>query len=827
MLALHGLVDREQELQTLLSLIDAAAGGRGGIAFLEGPAGIGKTRLLAAAREIAEDRGMGVLTATGSELERDFPFGVVRQLFEPTVAGMNRHERERIFRGAAGHARHVILPEQIREGPPGDPDYTTLYGLYWLTVALAALQPLHLCVDDVHWADGPSLRFLSFLARRLEGLPVLLCGALRPAETATDQRLVREIATEPGVRLVRPPPLTPEGVAELIRDELGEGPHPELVDTCLELTGGNPFYLRSLLSEMSRRGVGAGPEAASEVRGLGAEGISRLLLRRLTALSPGALELAQALSILGDGAALHQAGRLAGLEGSTVAEAAATLERAAIVTGGERFFFVHPVVRTSIYQDIPSAERSERHAEAARMLFSAGADLDQVAAQLLLARPRSDTWAVERLRAAAAGALARGATETAVAYLRAGLAAVPESGPRAEVLHELAAAETLTRDPSAVEHLQESHRLSEDPLHRARVASDLVQVLVYVGQWDPAAALAEAALDELAGRDADLELRLRVMWAGTSAYDARLVEQLDPRLPELRRAAETGGPAGRPLTLLLAALAENRGEPADVVALVERGFDGGRFLAEEGLDSPILGQALMALLGVDELDRAEAITEQVEREARSRGSVVGFALAVGHRGAIASRRGDLAAAESDLRASLDLVRERGQVFVMPTLAWWATDCFSERPGLDDFREIAEDEQMSAAMAPTLNSALLLEARGRSRLADGNVAGAIEALRAAGDVFDALGCVNPNYYPWRTALALALATEDRAEARRLAESELEDARRIGLPRAIGVALRTLGLVEGGEAGLALLRESLDAVERCPSRLERAHSRVELG
>jgi hypothetical protein len=100
------LLERGRELQALSAVIKAACQGTGRLAVVEGTAGIGKTRLLAAARAVAERSGLRVLGARGSELERDFPYGVVRQLFEPALTGAGRAE---LLAGAAGQAAALLV----------------------------------------------------------------------------------------------------------------------------------------------------------------------------------------------------------------------------------------------------------------------------------------------------------------------------------------------------------------------------------------------------------------------------------------------------------------------------------------------------------------------------------------------------------------------------------------------------------------------------------------------------------------------------------------------------------------------------------------------
>ena len=124
-----------------------------------------------------------MLTASGAELERDFPFGAVRQLLDPVVARADEAERARLFRGGAVHAR-ALFGDAV---PSADADYATLYGLYWLLVELTERRPALIAIDDIHWADAPSLRFLAFLARRLDGLRLLVaarCVPPSPAPTA-------------------------------------------------------------------------------------------------------------------------------------------------------------------------------------------------------------------------------------------------------------------------------------------------------------------------------------------------------------------------------------------------------------------------------------------------------------------------------------------------------------------------------------------------------------------------------------------------------------------------------------------------------------------
>jgi DNA-binding CsgD family transcriptional regulator len=122
----------------------------------------------------------------------------------------------------------------------------------------------------------------------------------------------------------------------------------------------------------------------------------------------------------------------------------------------------------------------------------------------------------------------------------------------------------------------------------------------------------------------------------------------------------------------------------------------------------------------------------------------------------------------------------------------------------------------------------LHGRGRVRLATGAADQALADFVAAGECAESVDIRNPAYIPWRSESALALRQLDRVdEARALARDELELSRRWGAPRTIGVSLRALGVVEGGEAGEQLLREAVDVLANSPARLEQARALIDLG
>jgi DNA-binding CsgD family transcriptional regulator len=186
------LLERADELRALDTVLDA-----GGVLVIEGGAGIGKTSLLRLGSERAARSGWRVLRGAGSELETGFAFGVVRQLFERELATADPPQRTQWLAGPAAAVRGLL------GAPDAAPDpFAVVHGLYWLTVNMAAGQPVLIAVDDAHWADPASLRWLAYLASRVEGPGVAVVVAPRPAEPASRQGPLAKITAGLGVAAV-------------------------------------------------------------------------------------------------------------------------------------------------------------------------------------------------------------------------------------------------------------------------------------------------------------------------------------------------------------------------------------------------------------------------------------------------------------------------------------------------------------------------------------------------------------------------------------------------------------------------------------------------
>src|SRR5215472_6971241 len=662
-----GLYERKGELARVDALLAAARAGRGGVLLLTGPAGTGKTVLLGAARERASQAGMRVLAGRGGELESGFSFGVARQLFEPLLAGAGAAEQEALLAGAARRSLIALDSQADAAQLAGnEPPFGVMHGLYWLAVNASGAGPVLVAVDDLHWADQASLRFLLYLADRLSGLPVALALSWRAADVEGGADRLARLEQISASSVVSLAPLSRRGVRRLLTREFGTAPAEQFAASCHAVTGGNAFLLRELLQQLRADGIGPGEEAAALVGVLGPRSVARAVALRVARLGPAAGELARAAAVLGDGAELRHAATLAGVGLADAAAAADGLAGIGVFEPGTPLRFVHPIVRTAIYEDIPLAGRGLRHAEAARLLAAEGADLDAICAHLLACEPAGSPEVVERLRSAAARALARGAPESAAGYLRRAMAEIADVRLRAKLSHELGRAEKVLGDPAAADHLLESLRPTSDPGARAAVAPDLAELLVLSGQWDAGAALIREALADLADRGGSsgepspaVVARLQAWWAGLSAYDPRLVGEFDQRLDEMRVTARGRDVASRMLAGLLAGVLAWRGEQgARVLALLDHALDRGRLVDRVDSDPLMAAQALFAPMFLDQLERADELAVQLIALSRSRGSVLGLVIASCVHAATTARRGDLVDTETDVQIGRASCRER-------------------------------------------------------------------------------------------------------------------------------------------------------------------------
>ncbi|HZN88145.1 MAG TPA: AAA family ATPase [Thermoleophilaceae bacterium] len=816
------LHEREGETALLAESL-ARAGDSAALLVIEGPPGIGKTRLLRSARELARARGMRVLAARASELESHVPFGVARQLFESEVLAADSERREALLSGAARQAESVFNPAAVPSGAAEDA-FPQIHGLFWLASNVALEQPIALLVDDAQWADLPTLQFLDYLARRLEDSPIAVVVATRPVADARNALLAR-LVTDPAAAVARPSPLSHRGVAAWAAAALGAPPDEAFVASCAQATGGNPFFLGELLRELARRRL-APDERAAELAGtLAPDGVAAMVMLRLAGAPLGARELAEAVAVLGADASLADAALLAGLDRDDARRAAEALGREGILAEGEPLEFAHPVLQSAVDGSMATAERGRAHARAARILAARGAPDEEVAAHLLFTSPEGDPATGAALRAAAARAVALGAPANAVPLLERALAEPPPAEELAETLIELGAAAASAGELGAAEHLRRAVELAPDERSRARAAIELARTVLYGGGDSGVVRVLEGCLAETS--DAELAEALEVQLLGMSAVSRERRGLLAPRLEALEEPPD--GARGALAASTLATLAFD--EAAQGRSAEEGARLAGRILPALGgqVDE---GAAWAALVGTaaatwcEAFGVAERLCAVVTEDARRRGTALPLSGAANLRALLEVRRGRLDEVETEAAISLRLARESRGTHVLAALARSTAVLAAIDRGAREDELRAQLEGLAGDEPDSLPFETVLQARGALLLALGDPAAALEELRE-------LGRRNDGWAPgtavvqWRSGAALALARLGATEeAQALAAEELRLAEDFGAPRGIGVALRALALVSEGDRVTAL-EEAVAQVERSEAPVELARVLVDLG
>ena len=561
----------------------------------------------------------------------------MRQLFEPLIASLPRAERAALFDGAAGVAA-TLLGAQSPAGaaPPAGELFALLHGLHWLTAGLAARGPLLLALDDAHWADGPSLRFAHYLARRLDELPVLLVLTVRSTAPEAPAPLVDAIAGEPVASTIRPKPLSTSGAAVVLRELFATEPHEEFVRASHEASSGNPFLLTELARALDADGRAPDVAACARIRDVRPEAIARNALVRLGHLGPAARDVARAVATLGDDAELRHVASLAGLSDDGAADAVDGLVAAGLLAEGRPVRYMHPLTRAVVYEDLGQAGRARLHKRAAAMLADEAADPERVAAHLLWTEPSADERVVDRLLRAAARAQRQGAVDAVGAYMRRALAEPPPAHACPAVLLELGRAESAAAQPEAGEHLLQAFALSDDAGVRGDIAEAAAPFLLSSGRTSETLELLDTVIGEVAGHDPERALQLDALFVAAAMLDPRAVHEA---AGHIERVGEDLRGASRGERMMLCQLSYHRAwrsqDAGRAVELARRALGDGALIADRGVVPFELIGPLSTLICADELAAAAAVLDDAVASARRHGSEHAFSFVCSQR----ARRG--------------------------------------------------------------------------------------------------------------------------------------------------------------------------------------------
>jgi DNA-binding CsgD family transcriptional regulator len=825
------LLERDDEVAELGRVIAGVARGSGVLAVIEGEAGIGKTRLFELARERGAAQGVRVLSARGGELERDFGFGIVRQLFEGTLAGADAGARATMLDGAAGLAAPLFAAAPGDASSDGDPSYAILHGLFWLVANLAEADPVILAIDDAQWADPPSLRFLDHLGRRLDGVAAAVLLCVRSGEGG-DPEGVLDALRLGAASILRPKPLSEAAVADLVRGSFGPATTDGLCRACHAASAGNPFLVNELVRELDDRATSGAEPDPLVVRELGPERIATAVLSRVRRLSESAPALARGIAVLGAGAELRLAAQLSAIDDAEARRlTAALVDVAVLAPGAEPLRFVHPVVRGAIYADIPVTERAALHAAAARLLGVRGAAPEEIAVHLLASEPAGVPERAETLAVAARLALARGAPESAARYLRRALEEPPPAQARPMLLQMLGGALLGAGDPAGVARLRDAFEASPPGVARAVVTLTLVQVLLAQGRLEEAIERIEQAIAELPTSERELRLELESQLATAARLGASTYGQGAERLRPLAAEARGETPAERMLLGCLALQALFDGASAEQVGVLAESAIALALPDERSLSSPCIWDPLWALVVAERYTSAERHLRFVLARARKRAALSTVTLASGFVAFLELGRGRLQEAEAAARTALEVSRVAGfgpgtSMNISGSLI--RTLLERDEPAMAA-QELDAARIVDAEIPDTIFGFSARHDRGVYRLTRGDLEGGVADLRHVHDRIAAGYGLNAWALPFLGGrLAVAVARCGGAtEARALAEEELALARLFGAPRALGVALRAAGLVERGGRQIELLTEAVATLESSEARVEHARALIDLG
>ncbi|MFF5477708.1 ATP-binding protein [Streptomyces sp. NPDC012935] len=821
------LLGRDAELGWLRTGVGDVLAGSHAFMVIAAPAGMGKTRLLKETDALAREAGVRVLSARGTELEREYSLGLVRQLFEPLLHAATPEERDRWLSGAAGTARGM-LSDTSSGG-----EFAMLHGLFWLTSNICQDTPLAMIIDDLHWADEPSLRFLAYLLPRLGDLPLLVVGALRPDEPDASGQLLDLILSDQECRTLTPAPLTERATGDALAQWFDRRPDPEFTRACHRATGGNPLLLAELTRALTRDAFPPTADTIPHVEHIGSRALARRIALELARLHPDTVRLARAIAVLGPHAHPAHAARLADIEPARLAGHLTHLHSAHLLQpspphpGGQAHLdFLHPLIRATIYRTTHPTERAALHARAADLLTAAGARPEQAAEHLLHTPPANNPQTVAILRRAATLAMSTGAPQAAHTYLHRATTEPPPPEQHVTVLMEAATAAFLTDLPAAKDYLDTAAVLAEDPTTQARLAT-LRELIHLLGFQDPDHTIAgvNEALERLPEDEDDLRRTLEAMLLAVPLVVPGRHHLLD-RLPVLRELppSTTLGSVG--LDSMIAICDAYAGRP-EAAGRARRVIADPR-VHQAAADGAFLFMNASFPLVVYDPDEGISACDLLIDKARRTGSLLSLSALQGFRGLAWLQRGDLSEAAGELREALRLATAAHTPFQQYAVIAWLAQTLLEQGLLPEAEAVLAQALPGPSHKDREVYGFLLLAHAMVLHATGQEEQALRAALDAGRDFGASGGDNPAVLGWRSVAAACLHALDRGEeGLSLAQEELAAAMRWGAPHTVGRAQCTVGLLTPGAGAIPILEGAIETLRHTSARLDHAKALIARG
>jgi tetratricopeptide (TPR) repeat protein len=499
------MVGRAREVGSLRAAMDAAIGGRAGVALVGGEAGIGKTTLAAEAARHAEEIGARTLWATCFPREAGPPYW-------PWVQILRAYARDRDIGalvsgiGAVSEDLARLVPEllpgeaRVSGAQTLDPDqerFRLLDSFATFLQKASDAQPCVVVLDDLHGADATSLALLQFLSREVRDARLLILGTYRDDEVGAEHPLARTLAGLPreATRIVLEG-LSPADVGELLAAATGTKPAEDAVRAVYERTGGNPFFVSEIAALIEQRGLAGVEEIIPR-------GVREVIEDRLRRLSPACLEVLGAAAVAGQSSSADLLARVTNRSRDAVRAAMDEAGAARLIqeerSWAREFAFRHAIVREALNERLSPSERAHLHLQIGEAVEkSAGADPP-----------------VARLAHHFLGAGPGGAPSKAFDYARRAARQSMERFAYEEAAHLFSRALDVLEGIGA-----------EDEL-RLEVILSLGEARIRAGEWPVAieAYLAAAELARTMNRPEDLARAALGLGAGLGGFEVRLFDQ--------------------------------------------------------------------------------------------------------------------------------------------------------------------------------------------------------------------------------------------------------------------------------------------------------------
>jgi len=356
-------VGRDRELARVAGLLDEARAGRGRLVLCTGEAGIGKTRLAEESAAVAQGRGVVVAWARSADRDSSPPYGLWRLVLRELPGGWpgeqgaaSRLDLWSLVFGAA-EDRAVVSGSELDRA-----QRFALFGEVRQRLARAA-EPdgLLLVLDDIQWADEPSLLLLVHLARQLRGLRMLILAACRePAPPGNrDSQTIGALAADADTERMALAGLPADAVAELLASAGQAAPREQADEICAE-TGGNPFLIRELV-RMRAEQPGAAPGAVPGA-------VLHATLYRIAQLGPRSQEVLRAAAVAGTSFSVGVVALMLGTAVLSLLDPVDECQAAGFLAAGDRpgeYRFSHALVRSAVVAQLCASDRLRLHNAAA------------------------------------------------------------------------------------------------------------------------------------------------------------------------------------------------------------------------------------------------------------------------------------------------------------------------------------------------------------------------------------------------------------------------------------------------------------------------------